>query len=72
MEEDALAVGVGFKLAANGHHHVEGGFVAVIEVILHGMVKVERETVAGLVAVGQRHGGRAVGTTSVVPLNAVG
>ena len=60
VEKDAFIVGVGFELTSHSDHQIERVFIATVKVVLNSVVKVKRETVAGLVAVRQRHGGGAV------------
>ena len=72
VKHNALAAGVGLKLAPHGHEHVKRRFVTSVKVILHRMVQVEGEGVAALVAFGQGKRCGTVGATTVVPLHAVG
>ncbi len=72
MEQNAFVVGVSFVLPTNGDHQVKRVLVPTVKVVLNGVIEVKGETVAGLVSVSKRHGGRSVGPPAVVPLNAVG
>ena len=69
VEEDALVVGKGLKFPANGDHQIERCFITTVEVVLDGVVQIEGEAVARLIAIGQGDGSGPVGTTSIVPLN---
>ena len=72
MELNPFTVGVGFVLTTNRNQHVQRCIVAPIEVVLDGVVKVKGKTGAGLIAVSESEGCRAVGTTTIVPREAVG
>ena len=60
VEDDAFAVGVGFKLSTHSNEQIKRVVVSAIKVVLHGMVHVEGEGVARLVAVRKSDGGRSV------------
>ena len=72
MEEDALVVREGLKFPAYRHHQIERCFITTVEVVLDGMVQIEGEAVARLIAIGQGDGGGPVGAAPIVPLDPAG
>ena len=72
VEDNAFAVGVRFKFATDGEHHVQRCVVSCIEVVLHRVVKVKGEGVTGLISIGKSDGGGSVRPSTIVPLEATG